>query len=179
MIKYLVYSYESVVSSSSENDRDSDGTIDQQIIYYVPRATKLSCLSEDGHTLWQVDINGGESCTIYRINGKYYIRAEGVFYLIDKESTGLKTVQNTAAMKVYPTLARPSDAITIELNVAGGNTLRHLYISDAAGRIVDSRTVEAGKNNVSVDGGRFRSGMYNFTLEENGRIVDNGKIIVR
>ena len=177
--EYLVYSYESVVSSSSENDRDSDGTIDQQIIYYVPRATKLSCLSEDGHTLWQVDINGGESCTIYRINGKYYIRAEGVFYLIDKESTGLKTVQNTAAMKVYPTLARPSDAITIELNVAGGNTLRHLYISDAAGRIVDSRTVEAGKNSVSVDAGRFRSGMYNFTLEENGRIVDNGKIIVR
>ena len=88
--EYLVYSYESVVSSSSENDRDGDGTIDQQIIYYVPRATKLSCLSEDGHTLWQVDINGGESCTIYRINGKYYIRAEGVFYLIDKESTGLK-----------------------------------------------------------------------------------------
>ena len=177
--EYLVYSYESVVSSSSENDRDSDGTIDQQIIYYVPRATKLSCLSEDGHTLWQVDINGGESCTIYRINGKYYIRAEGVFYLIDKESTGLKTVQNTAAMKVYPTLARQRDAITIELNAAGGNTLRHLYISDAAGRIVDSRTVEAGKNSVSVDAGRFRSGMYNFTLEENGRIVDNGKIIVR
>ena len=82
-------------------------------------------------------------------------------------------------MKVYPTLARPSDAITIELNVAGGNTLRHLYISYAAGRIVDSRTVEAGKNSVSVDAGRFRSGMYNFTLEENGRIVDNGKIIVR
>ncbi|HCZ21600.1 MAG TPA: hypothetical protein DHU85_08790, partial [Porphyromonadaceae bacterium] len=86
--EYLVCSYESVVSSSSENDRDGDGTIDQQIIYYVPRATKLSCLSEDGHTLWQVDINGSESCTIYRINGKYYIRAEGVFYLIDKESTG-------------------------------------------------------------------------------------------
>ena len=85
----------------------------------------------------------------------------------------------TGSMKVFPTLAGPSDAITIELNAAGGNTLRHLYISDAAGRIVDSRTVEAGKNSVSVDGGRFRSGMYNFTLEENGRIVDNGKIIVR
>ena len=95
------------------------------------------------------------------------------------DDTKVKTVQNTGSMKVFPTLAGPSDAITIELNAAGGNTLRHLYISDAAGRIVASRTVEAGKNNVSVDGGRFRSGMYNFTLEENGRIVDNGKIIVR
>ncbi len=177
--EYLVFSYELVESSSSENDRDGDGTIDQQIIYYNPRATKLSCSSEDGHTLWQVDINGSGSCNVYRINGKYYIRIDGIIYLINKESTGLKTVQNTAAMKVFPTLASPSDAITIELNAEGGDASRHLYISDAAGRIVDSRVVEAGKNSVSVDAGRFRSGMYNFTLEENGRVVDNGKIVVR
>lgn len=177
--EYLVFSYELVESSSSENDRDGDGTIDQQTIYYYPRATKLSCLSEDGHTLWQVDINGSESCNVYRINGKYYIKIGGIFYLIDKESTGLQTVQNTAAMKVFPTLASPSDAITIELNAEGGDASRHLYISDAAGRIVDSRIVEAGKNSVSIDAGRFRSGMYNFTLEENGRVVDNGKILVR
>ena len=164
--------------STQEHDRDGDGMIDERITYYHTEISKIACESEGGKILWQIDAIDSYAY-IYKWHGKYYLYTESALYLIDKESTGLKTVQNTAAMKVYPTLARQSDAITIEFNAAGGNTLLHLYISDAAGRIVDSRTVEAGKNSVSVDAGRFRSGMYNFTLEENGRIVDNGKIIVR
>ena len=176
--EYLCAYYELVKGSTQEHDRDGDGMIDERITYYHTEISKIACESEGGKILWQIDAIDSYAY-IYKWHGKYYLYTESALYLIDKESTGLKTAQNTGSMKVYPTLARQSDAITIELNAAGGNTLRHLYISDAAGRIVDSRTVEAGKNNVSVDGGRFRSGMYNFTLEENGRIVDNGKIIVR
>ena len=176
--EYLCAYYELVKGSTQEHDRDGDGMIDERITYYHTEISKIACESEGGKILWQIDAKDSYAY-IYKWHGKYYLYTESALYLIDKESTGLKTVQNTGSMKVFPTLAGPSDAITIELNAAGGNTLRHLYISDAAGRIVDSRTVEAGKNSVSVDGGRFRSGMYNFTLEENGRIVDNGKIIVR
>ncbi len=176
--EYLCAYYGFMKGSVHENDRDGDGMIDERTTYYHTRITKIACESENGQILWQIDAFDGYAY-IYKWHGKFYLHTENALYLIDKEASALRTVQNTAAMKVFPTLASPRDAITIELNAEGGDASRHLYISDAVGRIVDSRVVEAGKNSVSVDAGRFRSGMYNFTLEENGRVVDNGKIVVR
>ena len=119
--EYLCAYYELVKGSTQEHDRDGDGMIDERITYYHTEISKIACESEGGKILWQIDAIDSYAY-IYKWHGKYYLYTESALYLIDKESTGLKTVQNTGSMKVFPTLAGPSDAITIELNAAGGNT---------------------------------------------------------
>ena len=104
--EYLCAYYELVKGSTQEHDRDGDGMIDERITYYHTEISKIACESEGGKILWQIDAKDSYAY-IYKWHGKYYLYTESALYLIDKESTGLKTVQNTGSMKVFPTLAEP------------------------------------------------------------------------
>lgn len=47
------------------------------------------------------------------------------------------------------------------------------------GRTVTRMSVEAGVRTVQIPIQRIPSGVYNFTLTEKGRVVENSRIIVR
>ena len=82
-------------------------------------------------------------------------------------------------MNIRPTVANRNELITITLNDENSNTARELIITGVNGQLVDRRDIPAGENTVQVNAAMMRSGMYNFTLQKKGEIMDNGKVIVK
>ena len=81
-------------------------------------------------------------------------------------------------MRVRPTVADRNEEITITLD-DDNNTARELIITSVNGKIVERRNIPAGENTIKVNAAMMRSGMYNFTLQKKGEIVDNSKVIVK
>ncbi len=102
------------------------------------------------------------------------------WYEICKETNSINFVRETrAAMNIVPTIADRDTQITITLNDENSNTARELIITGVNGQLVDRRDIPAGENTVTVSAAMMRSGMYNFTLQKKGEIMDNGKVIVK
>ena len=132
-------------------------------------------VSEDGSILFDFD---AEISQVFIFNGNTFLSAGYALYRIDKESSSLQEVAMPVGMKMFPTIARPSDEITIEFEASAGNAVRTLSVTDAAGRTVEQRTVAPDATRIAVSARRLHAGTYIFTLTENGKQVDNGKIIV-
>ncbi len=177
----LVDKYVVKAGKPNEQDRDGDGEIDYRETNYQTVCDSWEIVSEDGTTLFSQKVEDGYSMdfVIYKFKGSFYLFDENQLYRIDKESSSLQKVAMPAGMKMFPTLARPSDEITIEFEPSVNNAVRTLSVSDAAGRTVEQRTVAPEETCVTVSARRFHAGTYIFTLTENGKQVDNGKIIVK
>ena len=102
------------------------------------------------------------------------------WYEICKETNSVNFVRETrGSMNIRPTVANRDEQITITLNDENSNAARELIITGVNGQLVDRRDIPAGENTVTVSAAMMRSGMYNFTLQKKGEIVDNGKVIVK
>ena len=109
-----------------------------------------------------------DDCTGYR------------WYEICKETNSINFVRETrGSMNIRPTVANRNELITITLNDENSNAARELIITGVNGQLVDRRDIPAGENTVTVSAAMMRSGMYNFTLQKKGEIMDNGKVIVK
>ena len=175
--------------TTNESDYDGDGINDHKETRYSAKITAVEIVSEDGSVLNSIPIEGDyfDDLSIYTFNGEnylalftygseYYIQ----LYRIDKgSSSSLQKVAMPAGMKMFPTIARPSDEITIEFEASANNAVRTLSVTDAAGRTVEQRTVAPDATRTAVSARRLHAGTYIFTLTENGKQVDNGKIIVK
>ena len=175
--EFLVAKHEIIETQGSNND-----SIRKETRYSV-ETTAIEIVSEDGKVLSSIPLSTyGDGC-VYTYNGKNYIQFESpdkyILYRIDKESSSLQEIAMPTGMKMFPTLARPSDEITIEFEPSADNTVRTLSVSDASGRTVEQCTVAPDASRITVSARRFHAGTYIFTLTENGKQVDNGKIIVK
>ncbi len=178
----LVNKYVIKAGEPYERDRDGDGEIDQKETYYQAVCDSWEIVSEDGTTLFSQKVEDGYegyNFYIYRFKDNFYLYDREQLYRIDKESSSLQEIAMPTGMKMFPTLARPSDEITIEFEPSADNTVRTLSVSDASGRTVEQRTVAPDASRITVSARRFHAGTYIFTLTENGKQVDNGKIIVK
>ena len=101
------------------------------------------------------------------------------FYEIKKDGSGIQKVREVrGGMNIRPTIADRDAQITITLDDES-NVARELIITGVNGQLVERRAIPAGENTVQVSAAMMRSGMYNFTLQKKGEIVDNGKVIVK
>ena len=114
-------------------------------------------------------------------NSEWYYKTEFYrWYEICKETNSINFVRETrGSMNIRPTVANRNELITITLNDENSNTARELIITGVNGQLVDRRDIPAGENTVTVSAAMMRSGMYNFTLQKKGEIMDNGKVIVK
>ena len=114
-------------------------------------------------------------------NSEWYFRTESYrWYEICKETNSINFVRETrGSMNIRPTVANRDEEITITLNDENSNTARELIITGVNGQLVDRRDIPAGENTVTISAAMMRSGMYNFTLQKKGEIMDNGKVIVK
>lgn len=122
------------------------------------------------------------SCYKKAYNGSYEEYSDEVtrFYEIKKDGTGIQKVREMrGGMNIRPTVANREEQITITLNEENSNVARELVVTGVNGQLVDRRTIPAGKNTVKMNAAMLRSGMYNFTLQKKGQVVDNGKVIVK
>ena len=130
----------------------------------------------------------GESVLI-AIQGRFYLvvscRDENneqisCVYEINKEASSINFVREIrGAMNIAPTIADRDAQITITLNEENSNVARELVVTGVNGQLVECRYIPAGVNSVQISASMLRSGMYNFTLQQKGQVVDNGKVIVK
>ena len=113
--------------------------------------------------------------------GEYYTTDEITrFYEIKKDGTGIQKVREMrGGMNIRPTVANRDEQITITLNEENSNVARELVVTGVNGQLVERRDIPAGENSVQIPASMLRSGMYNFTLQQKGKVVDNGKVIVK
>ncbi|MBQ8220102.1 MAG: hypothetical protein IJZ31_02665 [Bacteroidaceae bacterium] len=114
-------------------------------------------------------------------NSEWYYKTEFYrWYEICKETSSINFVRETrAAMNISPTIAERDTQITITLNDDNNGVARELVVTSVNGQLVERRGIPAGENTVKVSAAMMRSGMYNFTLQKKGQVVDNGKVIVK
>ena len=163
---------------------------------YGHRPIGYKIVSEDGATLHSLIINEEKDpdmrcyANVTSIGDKNYLLVDYYsyssdyevtrFYEIKKDGTGIEKVREMrGSMNIRPTVANRNELITITLNDENSNAARELIITGVNGQLVDRRDIPAGENTVTVSAAMMRSGMYNFTLQKKGEIVDNGKVIVK
>ena len=186
--EFLVVKYVVKAGEPRETDEDGDGDIDHRVTYHSTVPDSWEIVSENGTTLGSVKFdyissNDGDYhyAYLHLFKGKFYLESRWHdYYRIDKgSSSSLQKVAMPAGMKMFPTIARPSDEIAIEFEASADNAVRTLSVTDAAGRTVEQRTVAPDATRIAVSARRLHAGTYIFTLTENGKQVDNGKIIVK
>lgn len=184
------------------NQREGSNT---RTIYKDCAITSLNVVSETGEILYTLEVGdnkyviNSDANKIVKIGNKMYLVLEiGDFsgfggrdyysqeresfrwYEICKETNSINFVREMrGAMNIAPTLADRDAQITITLNDENSNAARELIITGVNGQLVDRRDIPAGENTVTVSAAMMRSGMYNFTLQKKGEIMDNGKVIVK
>ena len=183
--EFLVVKYVVKAGEPRETDEDGDGDIDHRVTYHSAAPDSWEIVSENGTTLGSVKLDNIDDTYDYAylhlFKGKFYLESYwDCYYRIDKgSSSSLQKVAMPTGMKMFPTLARPSDEITIEFEASANNAVRTLSVTDATGRTVEQRTVAPDATRIAVSARRLHAGTYIFTLTENGKQVDNGKIIVK
>lgn len=192
--EYLYETYEVKESPSGkrENDRDGDGQIDEVISYYYPYPTGLEIRQDDGTVIFRHDNEydaGG--AILYYVGGKTFMvvyehssetyRYKYTVYSVVKETSDISYVKSVSGhLRTYPNPVRKGGMVTIELPVEGtAGVERDVRITSMDGRTLMRKQVGAGERTIQVPLQGMASGVYNFTLTENGRAVENNRIIVR
>ena len=168
----------------------------KQTIYYEHEAIGYKIVSEDGTVLQEIIVNEArdskiniEAFVLQFGDKKYFIieRYDGsdysdttYFYEINKNTNSIQKVREMpGSMRVAPTVANRNEEITISINDDNCNVARELIITGVNGKLIERRTIPAGENTFKVNAGMMRSGMYNFTLQKKGEVVDNSKVIIK
>ena len=152
-----------------------DGTVLQEIIVNEARDNNLSIYAVVMHlgdkTYFVITTYGGEYGEEHEMT---------YFYEINKNTNSIQKVREVkGSMRVTPTVANRNEEITISINDDNCNVARELIITGVNGKLIERRTIPAGENTFKVNAAMMRSGMYNFTLQKKGEIVDNSKVIVK
>ncbi|MBQ8424223.1 MAG: hypothetical protein IJY36_08235 [Coprobacter sp.] len=187
--KYEVFRYitEPIIDTTIL-EYDASGEIHKYRIDKDNEIKGMEIISEEGAIIATLSISAvPDRWEVWIINDKKYLFASEVYideryynyiYSLDSETGAVQQVANTAsAMKVFPTLASTSDVVTVE--TAASDDVRRLVISNMAGQVVSVQPVPAGEVSMRIDTRRLRRGVYNFTLESNGKVVDNGKLVIK
>lgn len=197
--EYLFETIEVKETSKYERDRDGDGVTDEVTRSYSAVESGLEIRQDDGTVLFRhdyADLNNvmGTEAMLYRVGGKTYLVIEEngymdgseerfrsyTIYLIDSKANTIKELKRSSCVRAYPNPARKGEVVTMEIPIAEDKaSQREVCVTSVDGRTVTRMSVEAGVRTVQIPIQRIPSGVYNFTLTEKGRVVENSRIIVR
>ncbi|MBO5788305.1 MAG: hypothetical protein J6R07_06480, partial [Bacteroidaceae bacterium] len=162
---------------------------------FVYQCEGCKVVSEDGTVLHEIKVPVNDSedddyyCDVYivKLSDKTYLCIEQStsevipYYEIKKNgnSSSINKVRDVRGMNIRPTIAGRNENITITLNDGDNDADRELIVTGLNGQLMERRAIPAGENQLEINAGMLRSGMYNFTLQKKGSFVDNGKVIVK
>lgn len=155
-------------------------------------------LKDKDKNIHLINEQGDKLYTFLRPEGVEDLEVESVVRLFDKlylvfssspvsflyeinpqsKTVGIKQVAANAPMMSF--FSQQPNHRSLRLDLAhpakAGQTL---VVTDMSGRRVAQQPLEAGQKQVSISTHRLPSATYNFTLLENGRVLENGKVIVQ
>lgn len=101
-------------------------------------------------------------------------------YSIDAEADKITELKTSRGVRAYPNPVGRGEMVTVELPTAEGETgQRAVCVTSMDGRVLLKESVAADERTVQVPVQGMPSGVYNFTLTEDGRVVENSRIIVK
>lgn len=179
----------------TENDRDGDGEEDYRSTYFSIRHTGLEVVSEDGTSIYtfslpetcednpnieffksdnnilaQIDFN-------WKDENNNHMRTVR-FYRIDKTSGTAKVIREENHMSASPNPVSAGTPVRMTIP-EGKHDNRVISVTSLNGMQIFSMQVKANNTEVSIPTHDLSSGVYLFSLTENGNIIGNCKIIVR
>ncbi len=183
-----------VLFGITENDRDGDGEEDFRSTHFGVKRTALEVVTEDGTTLYTFPLpetcEGNPTIEFFKSdnsilaqigfnwkdeNGRYMHTVR--FYRIDKSAGVTKVIREENRMSATP---NPVSAGTpIRMTIPDGKGNREVSVNSLNGEQVYSTNVESGITDISIPTQNLLSGIYLFTLTEDGNIIDSCKMIVR
>lgn len=131
---------------------------------------------------WQAEnygvFNSGSGYSAFGVDseGEMYIAAlsTGIIYHIGKETTSIDENNPASILNIYP---NPSSGnFTAEVFLPKNNDGYHLVISDLTGRVLQSFTLDKGKNTLGISTNNFQAGTYLVSLLQGSSPVANSKL---
>lgn len=184
-IEYFVPIYELKEERYSpyERDRDGDGEIDYKEREYYAEEIGYDLYS-DGIKICRIDfkiysyiqIADGEiyftQLETNKENDEYTYTI--YIYRYDKQTNAIEQVQEFKSS----TIRKNNDIVEIDLGQECDNKCE-IIVTSVAGEQCARKQVAAGTRVVNIDTRGFANGIYNFSIMDNGKVVNNGKIIIR
>ena len=93
--------------------------------------------------------------------------------LANEEETNA-TTNKDSFINVFPNPA--NDNLTISHNLETKNGIIYLEIMDVMGRVLINKTINNTNNQIDIN--QLSSGLYFFTVSQNGNVVESGKLVV-
>ncbi len=178
--EYLIPVYDETMTLYSQDDRDRDGEIDYKEYRtdYIPKGYNIY---SDGEQIGFLNIRGN-IYSIFTFGGKNYISCHydenkdcfKVIYRVDKATNSIEQVGEPIRAKI----SARKDVVNIEFKEPATENCE-LIITSTDGRACKRERIAAGSENVKYDTRHLTSGIYNFTVTQNGKVIENGKIVVR
>ena len=177
------------------SDRDGDGNEDYRSTHYGVRYNGLEVVTEDGRTLYSFPIPdncyGNASIEFFKSDNSILAQADFNwyndkneyvhtvrFYRLDRNSSVAKIIRDENRVSVRPNPATRGETVEMTLPACGDGQ-RTVTVTSQSGMQVFRQPVRPGDDRISIPTEGLASGIYLFTLTENGRAVETCKIIIR
>ena len=185
-----------LVETRNEYDNNQDGVIDQIYsdwdIYYLG----FDVVSEDGNIVYSLDFNtelrivkesfdfvivSWEDKTYIAIISEVDHETNCDMYLLKRDESGisLQKANNNGVMKLFPSVARKSSMVTVDLGNKLAENNGTLSVSDMNGKTVYTQRVESGITSTQIPINRLHSGLYIVSLNVEGNSYETAKLIVK
>ena len=99
---------------------------------------------------------------------------DGNIFRYDKNTTSLQNVIERAPFSIR----KKSECVEVDLGRECEKQCE-IVVTSVEGKTYMRQTVSVGTKTVNINTNRLVNGIYNFSIIEEGKVVDNGKIIIR
>lgn len=154
-----------------------DGTVvftieidDEDVTYYTGNSENVNImvLKMNGELFFIVTTNSYSSSKSNKL----------LVYKLDKATNSVKKVETLNDINISPRMVSKSQPVTItfkETADAGTNVL----VTSLDGKVMTRSCVKAGETSVDISTSGMATGLYNFTVISKGRVLENGKVLVK
>lgn len=99
-------------------------------------------------------------------------------FRIDKSANAVPEIKAVGSMRIFPNPVLKNEPVTIDLG--GNNNIgKNIIITSSSGQRVSQTPVGKGETSVKVNTSNMSTGIYNFSVIEKDKVVDNSKVIVK
>lgn len=113
-------------------------------------------------------------------NMGYSFLANTQLFRIDKSANMVSEIKAVGKMRISPNPVLRNEPATVDFGENSNNVARRtIIITSSSGQRVSQTPVSKGETSVKVNTSNMSAGVYNFSVIEKDKVVDNSKVIVK
>lgn len=157
-------------------------------------------VAEDGTVVFTIEIDDkdvhyyaegaeNDNVMVVKMNGELYFIVtttsysssntnKMLIYKLDKKTSSAKKLVTSNDIIISPRVVSKSQPVNISFKKAISAD-SNVIVTSLDGKVMAKRTVKAGETSVDISTSGMAAGLYNFTVINKGKVVENGKVIVK